>query len=228
VSKAASHDRQLRSAMADLAGNFTSGAIDVDDALANVTAAAVNLIPGIDYADILLIEEGQFQSVAPTAAIVKEIDAVQQRVQEGPCLEAAVADSVIRCPDLDNDLRWPQFAPAATGLGVHSMLSYQLYSYRGGVGALNLLGSAPQQFTFEAEGLGAMLATHAAVALIAANTERQFQSALASRDNIGQAKGILMERFDIDAVQAFELLRRLSQETNTPLRALAERIITAR
>jgi transcriptional regulator with GAF, ATPase, and Fis domain len=170
VSNAASHDRQLRSAMADLAGNFTSGAIDVDDALANVTAAAVNLIPGIDYADILLIEEGQFQSVAPTAAIVKEIDAVQQRVQEGPCLEAAVADSVIRCPDLDNDLRWPQFAPAATGLGVHSMLSYQLYSYRGGVGALNLLGSAPQQFTFEAEGLGAMLATHAAVALIAANT----------------------------------------------------------
>jgi AmiR/NasT family two-component response regulator len=73
-----------------------------------------------------------------------------------------------------------------------------------------------------------MLATHAALAFSVVEREGQFYSALASRDHIGQAKGILMERFDIDSVQAFDMLRRLSQESNTPIRALAERVITAR
>ena len=81
---------------------------------------------------------------------------------------------------------------------------------------------------FTQEALGAMLATHAALALSAANTREQFYSALASRDRIGQAEGIVMERFSIDAVQAFEMLKTLSQETNTPIRDLAEQVIDSR
>ena len=73
-----------------------------------------------------------------------------------------------------------------------------------------------------------MLVTHAAVALSAVNTRQQIDSALASRDHIGQAKGIVMERFDVDAVQAFAMLKTLSQESNTPLRQLAERVIDSR
>ncbi len=108
------------------------------------------------------------------------------------------------------------------------MHSFQLYTHRGGAGALNLVGSAPRAFTQEAEAFGAMLATHAVLALCVANTRDQFFSALASRDHIGQAKGIIMERFNIDAVQAFELLTELSQDTNTPIRELAERVIGLR
>ena len=69
-----------------------------------------------------------------------------------------------------------------------------------------------------------MLATHAAVALIAANRQHQFESALASRDVIGQAKGIIMERHDLDAVRAFELLIRMSQNSNTPVSVIAREI----
>ena len=143
----------------------------------------------------------------PTA---EELDDVQQRLQQGPCIQAALGDPLIRCTDLRSDPRWPEFASAATKLGIYSMLSFQLYTHRSGVGALNLLGREPHTFTQEAEGLAAMLVTHAAVALSAVNTRQQFDSALASRDHIGQAKGILMERFGIDAIRAFELLTKLS------------------
>lgn len=91
-----------------------------------------------------------------------------------------------------------------------------------------MFGRAPVAFTREGEAVGAMLATHSAVALAASNTRQQFKSALASRDHIGQAKGLLMERFNVDAVRAFEILTRLSQQTNMPIRELAEQVIRAR
>ncbi|MDT5203627.1 MAG: hypothetical protein QOD34_263 [Mycobacterium sp.] len=221
-------DEHIGTAMAKLVTDFPLGSSAIQETLAGVTAAAVDLIRGVDYADVLLIEKDHFDSIAATAPVVKELDAVQERLGQGPCLQAAVADSVIRCADLRDDPRWPQFAAAATRLGVHSMLSFQLYTIKGGAGALNLLGSAPRAFSAEGEALGAVLATHAAVALAAINREHQFESALASRDNIGQAKGILMERLSIDAVQAFALLKQLSQSTNTPLRIIAQRVITTR
>lgn len=218
------YDDQIRSAMRRLA-DTVSGPVDVHHAIAGVTQAAVELIRGVDYADVLLIHDGQFESASPTDPIVAKLDRVQHELQEGPCLAAAIGDPLIRCTDLREDPRWPEFADAAIQSGVYSMLSYQLYTRRGGAGALNLLGCEPRAFTPEAEALGAMLATHAANALAAANIHEQFTSALASRDSIGQAKGILMERFDIDAIQAFDLLRKLSQETNTPIRKLVKRII---
>jgi transcriptional regulator with GAF, ATPase, and Fis domain len=221
-------DEHIGAAMAKLVTDFPLSTSNIEETLAGITAAAVDMVVGVDYADVLLIEDDHFDSIAPTAPLVKELDAVQERFGEGPCLQAAVADSVIRCVDLREERRWPQFASAAVELGVHSSLSFQLYTTKGGAGALNLLGSAPRAFSLEGEALGAMLATHAAVALAAINRERQFESALASRDNIGQAKGILMERFSIDAIQAFDMLRKLSQSTNTPLRNIAERVIATR
>lgn len=211
--------------MVELANNFPPRGADVEETLASVTTAAVELIGGVDYADVLLIDADRFDSIAPTDPMAKELDAIQQRLQQGPCLRAAVVDTLVRCTDLRDDHRWPLFAAEATKLGVHSMLSFHLYAHRSGSGALNLLGRAPHIFTAEAEALAAMLATHAAVALTAANTQQQFASALASRDHIGQAKGILMERFNLDAVRAFELLTKLSQHTNIPVRELAERVI---
>jgi GAF domain-containing protein len=226
MTNGAEHDQQLRAAMAELARNFPLVRGDVvEDTLASVTAAAVDLIRGVDHADVLLIDDGRFDSVAATAPIVKELDDIQQRLQEGPCLQAATRDPVVRCTDLRDEPRFPQFAAEATKLGVYSMMSFRLYSHTSGTGALNLLGSTPTAFSQEAEALAAMLATHAAVALSAANTREQFASALASRDHIGQAKGIIMERFNVTAVRAFDMLKRISQESNTPIRDLAERII---
>ena len=133
---------------------------------------------------------------------------------------------MVMCKDLREDTRWPRFAAGAVEAGVRSLLSFQLYTHNSRMGALNLFGLKPDIFNPEVEAVGAMLATHAATALIADDVRLQFQSALASRDIIGQAKGIIMERFDVDAVRAFDLLIRLSQNSNTRLAVVAEEIVS--
>ena len=225
MSNGASHDSQLRAAIDRLARSFPLNTGSIEDTLASVTSAAVELIRGVEHADVLLIEQDRFASLASTAPIAEELDSIQQSLGEGPCLQAAVGNSMIRCTDLRDEPRFPRFSSAAVKLGVHSMLSYQLFTQGAASGALNLVGSAPHEFTLEAEALGAMLATHAALAFSVVEREGQFYSALASRDHIGQAKGILMERFDVDSVQAFDMLRKMSQDTNTPLRNVAKRMI---
>jgi GAF domain-containing protein len=209
--------------MADLSRKFAV-ATPVEDTLKGVTAAAVELIDGVDCADVLLIRDGEFHSKAPTSDLAPAMDQVQRRTGEGPCLDATDA-GIIRCDDLDDDPRWPQFAAAAVDAGVRSVLSFQLYTHGADSGALNLFGAAARSFDDESQAIGAMLATHAAIALIAANREHQFESALASRDIIGQAKGMIMLRFDVDAIRAFELLRMMSQNSNTPVRVIAAEIV---
>jgi len=216
----------LESAMLELTTPF-SRPIDVEHTLTRVTAAAVHLVDGVDYADVMLREDGEFRSIAPTATVVSDLDGVQMRHRQGPCLEAAQVDSVVRSPDLRREHRWPEFCAAAIELGVYSILSFQLYTHhRGcGSGALNLLSTRTNAFDVGAETTLAMMATHAAITLIAADKDTQFQSALASRDVIGQAKGIIMERYKLDAGRAFALLVKLSQDSNTPLRSVAQRLV---
>ena len=221
----------LAAAMADLVNNFASPS-DVTGILETVTARAVELIHEIDFADVLLIDEDRHRSMAPTAPFVAGLDDVQLELHEGPCLLAAVEDATVVCTDLTTESRWPRFAAAATEAGVKSMMSFQLYTYptrsrggRGGKGALNLFSRNRYDFTYEDRTIGAMLAAHAAVALISADRQTQFESALASRDLIGQAKGMIMERFKVDAHHAFNLLAKLSQDGNTPLRVIAQQIV---
>ena len=214
----------LENTMIELTSAF-SAHLDPDITLGHITTAAVDLVDGIDYADVMLIENESYRSIAPTAALVTELDNAQMRLQQGPCLEAATSDSIVRAPDLRQDQRWPDFAAVALEQGVHSVLSFQLYVHRTGTGALNLLGKKPHALDIQSETTLAMLATQAAITLISARKEVQFESALASRDVIGQAKGIIMERFKLDAGRAFALITKLSQDGNIPVRKIAQQVV---
>jgi hypothetical protein len=221
----------LRDAMSELAANFAVPT-EITAILESVTARAVGLIGQVDFADVLLIDGQQHQSMAPTAAVAVELDTLQIDLQEGPCLSAGAADVTVLYSDLTSEPRWPRFAAAAVQAGIQSMMSFHLYTHStkthggaGGRGALNLFSRNRYEFSIEARVIGAMLATHAASALIAADRQTQFESALASRDLIGQAKGILMERFKIDAVHAFDLIAKFSQDNNMPVRGVAQRIV---
>ena len=97
------------------------------------------------------------------------------------------------------------------------MLSFRLFVIAESFGALNLYGAAPGAFTDDSITTGEILAQHAAVALAGTTAEQHFAAALASRDVIGQAKGMIMERYHVDAIQAFELLKHFSQHSNTKL-----------
>jgi hypothetical protein len=217
----------MHAAMHDVADRLL-GQSDIGDTLGAVTAAAVDLIDEIDYADVLVITEGELRSVNPTTPMVVELSRIQLEFGEGPCLAAALSHPIIRCPDLSTDERWPRFSAGAIERGVYSSLSFQLCTHKKGGAALNLFSRVPQTFDMHTETIGAMLATQAAIAIIASDRHTQFDSALASRDLIGQAKGIIMERFKIDAVAAFEMLRKLSQTSNEKLTSIAQRVVETR
>ncbi len=108
------------------------------------------------------------------------------------------------------------------------MLSFKLYTANRTAGALNLFAFKPHAFDGEDETIGTVLAAHAAAAILASREGEELQSALTTRDRIGQAKGIIMERYGVDDIRAFEMLRRLSQDSNTRLVEVAQRVIETR
>jgi GAF domain-containing protein len=220
-------NRNLAVRMAELARTIASRS--VDDLLIDVTAAAQELIPGVDVAGVLLIGKGgTHETLAPTTDLMFELDNVQMTTGEGPCLQAALDEIVIRTDDFRNEPRFPHYAPKVVELGLLSAMSFKLYTADRTAGALNLFGFEPRLWDSEAETIGTVLAAHAAAAILASRAGDQLQSALSTRDRIGQAKGIIMERFRIDDVRAFEMLRQLSQETNTKLIEVAQRVIDTR
>lgn len=216
------HDLALR--MAELAQVISLR--DVDDVLVDVTAAAKELIAGVDIAGVLLVGKGgTHQTLAPTSDVMFKLDELQMTTGEGPCLQAALDEIVIRTDDFRDEPRFPNYAPKVVELGLLSALSLKLYTADRTAGALNLFGYEPRPWNSEAETIGMVLAAHAASAILASRESEQLQSALSTRDRIGQAKGIIMERFKIDDVRAFEMLRKLSQDTNTKLVDVAHRVI---
>ena len=220
------HDLAQR--MAELA-RAAAAPRSVEEVLSDVTAMAKELIPGVDTAGVLLIgKAGKYESLAGTSTLPHKLDDLQMKYDEGPCVQAALDDLIVRTDDFRTEERWPQYSPAVVELGVLSGLSVKLYTADRTAGALNLFAFKPNAFDAEDETIATVLAAHAAAAILASRQGEQLQSALTTRDRIGQAKGIIMERYGIDDVQAFEMLKRLSQDSNTRLADIAQQVIDTR
>jgi transcriptional regulator with GAF, ATPase, and Fis domain len=220
--------RDLAARMAELARTVASPR-SLDDVLSSVTATAKELIPGVDAAGVLLIgKKGTFESLAPVTDLPQQLDQLQMQFNEGPCVQAALDEVIVRTDDFREEQRWPQYSPACVEIGVLSGLSFKLYTADRTAGALNLFGLQPNVWDAEAETIGTVLAAHAAAAVLASRRGQQLESALSTRDRIGQAKGIIMERYKVDDVQAFEMMRRLSQDSNAKLVDIAQQVIDTR
>jgi GAF domain-containing protein len=218
----------LAQRMAELARD-SAAPRSVEQVLSDVTAAAMELIPGADTAGVLLIGKGgKWDSVANTSDLPHRLDELQMLFNEGPCVEAALDELIVRTDDFRSDDRWPQYGPAVVEIGVLSGLSFKLYTADRTAGALNLFSFKPNAFDAADETTGVVLAAHAAAAILASRQGEQLESALSTRDRIGQAKGIIMERFGVDDLHAFEMLRKLSQDSNTRLIDVAQRVIDTR
>ncbi|GAB3546023.1 GAF domain-containing protein [Actinopolyspora lacussalsi] len=193
------------------------------EALQLIVTGAVDTVPGAEQAGVsLLHRDGGITSAATSDATVDEVDQLQADYQEGPCVTALREQHTVMVDDLTAETdRWPRFAPDAAALRVASMLSFHLFTRDDTVGALNLYSGIPRGFGTESQLLGGLFAAHAAAALGGARHVAQLHRALATRDVIGQAKGILMERFELDADTAFQLLARSAQDANMKLVAVA-------
>jgi hypothetical protein len=177
---------------------------------------------------VFLHERGSITTAVRTDPIVVDIDELQHRIGEGPCLDAIAESTAVYAEELIDDSRWPRFGPKAAASGVRSVLALHLSAGEDAAGALNLYARYPRAFGVIDRGRGLVLATLAGAAIGSARRHADDQrrldnlaAALATRELIGQAQGILMERERLSADQAFDILRRASQHLNRKLREIA-------
>lgn len=198
--------------------------------LQRIIAFAAEAIPGCDWAGITEIRDGKPATSQWTDDVVKEVDKYQYDTGQGPCL-ASIDTKKMQCVDsLSQDERWPLFREKAAG-AVHSILALPLLVDHS-IGSINLYSARPHAFTDVDRSFLALLAAQAAVAVANAVTfydrvelAEQLRMALDSRGVIDQAKGILMDRHRVNADQAFEMLRRTSQDLNRKVRDVAQALV---
>lgn len=202
------------------------GARDVDESLQLMVDLAIELVDGVDVADIMFVQSGRVTTPVSTDQLAVRVDQVQQEVGEGPCLSALHDQEIVVSEDLGQEDRWPAFTSTAVDLGVQSVAAYRLFRERereDRYGALNMFGRQPGIDDADVQ-LGAVFAVHCSAVLGREIRQVGLRSALQSRDVIGQAKGILMERHRVTAEEAYRMLRRVSNERNAKVRDLAQAI----
>jgi hypothetical protein len=201
--------------------------IELDEALDRITQGAADMVPGIDYASISLTRKGGLiQTLAPTDEIAVQLDDLQYALGQGPCVEAALHELWVQVDDLAGDQRWPAYgARAAAEFGVGAQLAFQFRAARHTCGALNLYAKTAYAIDTETRQIGALFAQLAAVALGWSRHDSSISHALHSREHIGQAVGIIMERYLLDADRAFSFLVRTSQTANIKLYDVAAAIV---
>lgn len=212
--------------MASLARDLRSGQ-DHESTLQHIVDSAVELVAPCETASITLANKrGEIRSAATSSQPALRNDEIQQELQEGPCVAAALQQPVVSIADLANEDRWPQWAARAREeLGFGSGLCVRLFTHERGIGALNLFSSEPGQFNDDEEQEAVAVAAHAAVALAAAEDIEHLRTAITNRTAIGQATGIVMVRYGLTSLRAFEVLKRLSSEQNRKLALVAEDVV---
>lgn len=200
---------------------------DLDTTLSSITAAAVEVLPDVQASSLTIKHaDGRLETMAPTHDILLEVDAAQYEFLEGPCYEAATDAVHVTSPDMANDPRFPRYGPVAVRAGFRAQAGIRLFDTPAASGALNLF--SPTVGAFEDLGVLTQLFAHqSAMALDYARKVDQLEVAVKSRQVIGQAVGMVMERYQLDEARAFGFLTRLSSHENLKLRIVAERLIEA-
>jgi ANTAR domain/GAF domain len=215
-------DHDVTGAARQLAAELRPG--DLDQTLSAITRAAVRTLPDVQEASISILHgDGRLDTVAPTDPVLYALDAAQHDLGEGPCLDASEHGVHVISPDLRADERFPRYARAAAEFGFVAQVGLSLFRRSDSRGALNLYSQRPGSFRDLAD-LAPLFAEQTALALGYALEIGNLTRALETRSTIGQAVGIVMERYQLDERSAFAFLTRLSQHGNVKLREVAAEI----
>ena len=213
----------LHAAVLVEAARAAAAQADPSQALRAVIDMAVQTGP-CDAASITMIGHGStVDTVAASDERIETADRLQYELGQGPCLDAVGTDGVFIVPDLVADGRWPRWAPRAAELGVGAALSVHLFTDTT-LGSLNLYSLAPRVFTDTDVDNARVVAAQASVIVAFTRTSQELWRTLDSRNLIGQAQGMLMQRYGLTAPEAFAVLRRYSQHRNIKLVVLAEQL----
>ncbi|MGY2874746.1 GAF domain-containing protein [Marmoricola sp. URHA0025 HA25] len=184
---------------------------------------------GCDYAGVIFVHgKHHIETAAATDPIVAKLDAMQMELGEGPDV-SVIADRLgVIVGDTQTESRWPNWAARVYDAGIRSLISVRMYTDDETIGTLNAYSQHADAFDVDDQAVAHVLARHAAVALGNARKIENLWLAVDARKRIGQAQGILMERFDLTADQAFAVLLRYSQDNNMKLRVVADRLVETR
>jgi GAF domain-containing protein len=213
-------------------GRIKLSETDVDGVLSTIARLAKRTIPGTADVSVTLVRGGKAQTAAFTGDLARDLDESQYEQGYGPCLDASRSGISLSLPDMRSESRWPRWAAHAVRQGVHSSLSIGLPIHETVSGALNIYATKPDTFDEDAILLAETFAGYAAVALanahlydVTATLAQHMQAAMEHRAVIEQAKGIVMGERRCTAEEAFQILSKLSQDTNRKLREVAAALV---
>ncbi len=198
----------------------------LDDTLQTIVEVACNSVEGFDQVGIATLEhDGKIETRASTGGLVLRLDAIQYDLGEGPSAAALQGPGEISVSSLREEQRWPGYVPHALASGVRSQMAVKLYLDRGTLGGINFYSTHSEEVGTDAQALARLFATHAAIALGHAQEREHLNEGLQNRKAIGQAIGLLMERYEMNEDRAFAFLVRASSHANIKLRAVAQQLV---
>ncbi len=205
---------------------------DLETALAELTESVAAVL-GLSGSGVTMAEDGRLRFVTAVSQASGELERVQEQQQSGPCQDAYDAGEVVCVTDVRMETtRWPEFAAAASRLGVAGVAGIPMRLTNQTIGALNLYAREPRQWSEEDVTVAAVLADVATSYVINASKmhqqqqlSQQLQQALESRVVIEQAKGITAQRQTVTVDEAYHLMRGHARNNNASIRAVAEAIV---
>jgi GAF domain-containing protein len=199
---------------------------DLSSTLDAIVHAAERSLPGLDRVGISIVHrDGRIETMAGTDQMVWELDALQYELHEGPCYDSIEREAVMVANELRHDQRWPRYVPRAVAQGVRSQMGLRLFLESETLGGLNLYSTEVERIDPDVQHLAELFATHAALALGKARHVDHLNTALQTRKVIGQAIGIVMERYQLDEHRAFQFMVRVSSHSNVKLRDIAQELV---
>lgn len=219
------HDStRIASALTEAARSINSHR-SLDDTLDAIVRAAQQTVPGFEHVGISITHGGdRIETRSGTGRLVWDIDELQYKLGEGPCYDAITSGGVTTMDDIATERRWPRYVEEAARFGLSAQMGLQLYDDGSTLGGLNFYSVNPG-IDPDAIQLAELFAAHASIALGRARHEHQLNESVTTRQAIGTAVGIIMERYRIPEDRAFQFLVRASSTGNVKLRAIAQEVV---
>lgn len=221
------HELRIANALNE-AAKLMNAPATLEETLDAITRAALGTVPGFSHVGISITHrDGTIETKSATDQLVWELDSVQYGLREGPCYDAITGGGITVVQEARHDQRWPRYMPEAVKRGLRAQLAMGLYSDHHSLGGLNLYSTESDRVEDDAIGIAELFASQAAIALGRSRQEFQLNEALESRKVIGQAMGLIMQKYELDEDRAFQFLVRASSTGNIKLRDLAGELVRA-
>ncbi|WP_457206138.1 GAF and ANTAR domain-containing protein [Nocardioides sp. P5_C9_2] len=198
----------------------------LEETLTEIVRTTLLSVPGADHVGVSLAHpDGRLDTLAATSDRVHEFDGLQHRLREGPCVFAGEADTVVHVPDVRTERRWPAYMTEARRRGLRAQIGVRLYAERHGQSSLNIYSEQEDGLDDTSAQAADLFAAQAALAMGKARAIDQLQEGMRSRQRIGVAVGLLMQRYETSEERAFAFLVRASSHGNVKLRDVAAEVV---